>query len=371
MAEIPTPRGRAKRRDPDALTIYDVAKLAHVSTATVSRVVNGNYPVSAGTRAKVEKAMDQLGYVVNAHARALAGSQTRLIGIVINEIVDPYFAYIARGVQFEARERGRLCLVCNSHGDERQEDAFLELLREQRADVVILVGGVIESADYERKTLLRARQLEQAGSRLVLCGRPALSRRAPIVRVEYDNEQGAFAITDHLLSAGHTRILYLGGPTKLSTTVSRVRGFERAHTARGLAADPTLIRTGAFGRTWGYRHMLDVLDDGLDFTGVFCANDIVAAGAYQAIKERGLRIPHDLSVVGYDDVPVAAELDPGLTTVRVPLEAMGREAVRAGLAQQAVDSDPFAPDYASTSLGSYVIVRGSVATPAREPATDA
>lgn len=365
MTEIPPTRGRAKRREPDALTIYDVAKLADVSTATVSRVVNGNYPVSAATRAKVEKAMHELGYVVNAHARALAGTQTRLIGIVINEIVDPYFAYIARGVQLEAAAQGRLCLVCNTQGDEQQELGFIELLLEQRADVVILVGGVIDDADYERKMVARARQLEHAGSRLVLCGRPPLSKRAPIVRVQYDNEQGAFAITDQLLSAGHTKILYLGGPTRLSTTLARVRGFERAHAARGLTVDPQLISTGAFGRTWGYRHLHAAFDAGVHFTAVFCANDIVAAGAYQAIKERGLSIPDDISVVGYDDVPVAAELDPGLTTVRVPLEAMGREAVRAGLAQRSGTSDPFAPDYATTSLGSYVIVRESVAPPPR------
>ncbi len=363
MAAEP-PRPRARRRDPDAArTIRDVAERAGVSTATVSRVVNGNYPVAASTRAAVERAMRDLGYVVNAHARALAGATTRVVGIVVNEIVDPFFAYIARGVQAEAAASGRLCLVCSTQGDESAELRFVDLLLEQRADAVILVGGAVEDKEYFAAVSHRARQLSAAGSSLVLCGRPGLSSDPSAYAVEYDNTGGAAAITDHLLSAGHTRILYLGGPTALSTTTARLRGFEQALAARKLPLDPALVRTGAFGRQWGYEQTLRALDDGLDFTAIFAANDIVAAGVYAALRDRGLSVPGDVSVVGYDDVPVATELQPALTTVRVPLEELGRAAVRAGLAGQDKNADPFAHQQPLVTLGTVVVVRESVGPP--------
>jgi LacI family transcriptional regulator len=362
MAELP--RGRARRRDPEAArTIRDVADRAGVSTATVSRVVNGNYPVAASTRAAVERAMRDLGYVANAHARALAGSTTRVVGIVVNEIVDPFFAYIARGVQSEAIASGRLCLVCSTQGDESAELRFVDLLLEQRADAVILVGGAVEDKEYFATIGRRANQLAKNGSSLVLCGRPGLESGVPAYRVDYDNAGGAAAITDHLLSVGHTKILYLGGPTTLSTTTARVRGFRQAYAARRLDHDPALVRTGAFGRQWGYEQTLRALDEGPEFTAIFAANDIVAAGVYAALRERGLSIPGDISVVGYDDVPVAVELRPALTTVRVPLEELGRAAVRAGVAGQEPSADPFAHQQRATTLGTVVVVRDSVAPP--------
>ncbi|GAA1118971.1 LacI family DNA-binding transcriptional regulator [Kribbella jejuensis] len=364
MAE--PPRGRARRRDPEAArTIRDVADRAGVSTATVSRVVNGNYPVAASTRAAVERAMRELGYVANAHARALAGSTTRVVGIVVNEIVDPFFAYIARGVQSEATASGRLCLVCSTQGDEAAELRFVDLLLEQRADAVILVGGAVEDQDYFATIGQRAKQLAKNGSSLVLCGRPGLESGVPAYAVDYDNTGGAAAITDHLLSVGHTKILYLGGPTMLSTTTARVRGFRQAYAARKLEHDPALVRTGAFGRQWGYDQTLRALDEGPEFTAIFAANDIVAAGAYTALRERGLSIPGDISVVGYDDVPVAVELQPALTTVRVPLEELGRAAVRAGVSGQEPNADPFAHQQQVTTLGTVVVVRDSVAPPGR------
>ncbi|TWD82903.1 LacI family transcriptional regulator [Kribbella amoyensis] len=361
-----TPRPRAKRRDPEAArTIRDVAARAGVSTATVSRVVNGNYPVAASTRAAVERAMRELGYVANAHARALAGSTTRVVGIVVNEIVDPFFAYIARGVQAEAVASGRLCLVCSTQGDQAAELKFVDLLLEQRADAVILVGGAVEDKEYFAAVDHRARQLGASGSSLVLCGRPGLASDAPAYAVEYDNTGGAAAITDHLLNAGHTRILYLGGPTALSTTTARLRGFEQALRARGHELDPALVRTGAFGRQFGYEQTLRAIDEGLDFTAIFAANDIVAAGVYVALRERGRSVPADVSVVGYDDVPVASELQPALTTVRVPLEELGRAAVRAGLSGLEKNADPFAHQRPVTTLGTVVVVRDSVAPPPR------
>lgn len=149
-------------------TILDVAARANTSSATVSRVLNGNYPVAETTRARVHAAVAELGYVVNAHARALAGTSNRTVGIIVHDVVDPFFAHIARGVERAASEAGRLCMVCCTHGDPRRELAFVDLLHEQRADAVVLVGGAHQDLAYAREVARRARSLHAGGARLVL-----------------------------------------------------------------------------------------------------------------------------------------------------------------------------------------------------------
>ncbi|MFE1952717.1 LacI family DNA-binding transcriptional regulator [Streptomyces sp. NPDC059524] len=341
-------------------TVVDVARLAGVSTATVSRVMNRNYPVAAATRERVESAMRELGYVVNAHARALAGASNRTVGIIVGEIVDPFYAYIARGVEREASEGGRLCLICCHQGDPQRELAFIELMHERRADAVVLVGGSVDDRAYKAELARRARELDAGGSKLVLCGRPSLGDDVPTGGVEYDNEGGAFALTDHLITQGHERILYLGGPPGLSTAHDRLVGHRRALELRGLPRDPQLEHPGPFSRTFGYRRMAELLRDGPSFTAVFGANDNVAAGAAQALEEAGVRVPQDMSLVGYDDVPVAQELRPRLTTVRIPLEEMGRQAVRVAIGGDD-EEDWRAPTTGTLRLGTHIVVRDSVA----------
>ncbi|WP_078901198.1 LacI family DNA-binding transcriptional regulator [Actinacidiphila yeochonensis] len=349
---------------PRRATVADVARVAEVSTATVSRVMNGNYPVAAATRRRVEDAVRSLGYVVNAQARALAGVSTRTVGIVVGDLVDPFYAYIARGMEREATEGGRLCLVCSAQGDPRRELAFVELLHERRAEAVVVVGGSVPDRDYNAELARRAYDLASDGSRLVLCGRPGLGADVPTASVEYDNEGGAFAITDHLITQGHRRILYLGGPPRLSTTRDRLAGHRRALELRGVPHDPRLEQTGAFARAFGYRRMAELLGTDLDFTAVFAANDIVAAGAAQALEEAGVRVPRDISLVGYDDVPVAHEMRPRLTTVHVPLEEMGRAAVRIAVGQD--DKDDWRETVGrAVRLGTHIVVRDSVAPPRR------
>ncbi|WP_222871170.1 LacI family DNA-binding transcriptional regulator [Nonomuraea sp. PA05] len=341
-------------------TMADVAARAGVSSATVSRVINGNYPVSAATRQRVEQAIADLGYVANAHARALAGATNRTVGIIISDLIDPFYAYIARGVEREATKHGRLCMVSCTHGSHEQELALIDLLHEQRADAVILVGGAYEDRSYAAQVARRARALHASGSTLVLCGRPSLGEDVPTRTVEYDNEGGAFAITDYLITQGHRRIVFLGGPPHLSTTIARLAGHRRALRFRGLPQDKALIHTGQLNRRFGYDRMRALLAEPLDFTAVFCANDTVAAGAMQALELAGVSVPEGMSVVGYDDVPIAQELRPQLTTVRIPLEEMGRQAVRVGL-DVTEDNDYLSPVQTTAVVGTHIVVRASVA----------
>ncbi|WP_433440938.1 LacI family DNA-binding transcriptional regulator [Nonomuraea sp. CA-141351] len=348
--------------EPSLATMADVAKRAGVSSATVSRVINGNYPVSATTRQRVEQAIAELGYVANAHARALAGVTNRTVGIIINDLVDPFYAYIARGVEREATKHGRLCMVCCTQGSHDQELALIDLLHEQRADAVILVGGAYEDRAYAAQVARRARALHVSGATLVLCGRPPLGEDVPTKVVEYDNEGGAFAITDYLIMQGHRKIAFVGGPPSLSTTIARLAGHRRALRFRGLPYDKSLIHTGQLNRRFGYDKIRALLAERLDFTAVFCANDAVAAGAMQALELAGIAVPESISVVGYDDVPIAQELRPQLTTVRIPLEEMGRQAVRLGL-DVADDNDYLMPVQTTARVGTNIVVRASVAPP--------
>ncbi|BBH68431.1 LacI family transcriptional regulator [Actinoplanes sp. OR16] len=327
--------------------------------ATVSRVLADNYPTAPATRAKVMRAVRDLDYVVNVHARALAGISAKMVAVVVDAVTAPFYAHVAQGAEEQAAEDGRLCLICTTGGDPARELAIVKLMREQRADAVILVGSVVQSDDYRARMSQYAHALDAAGARLVLCGRPPLGPDTPALSSEYDNAGGAYAITSHLLSAGHQRILFLGSSPGGTTADARVDGYRRALADHRVPVDPGLEVPGGFGRPAGYRMMRDRLAAGPpDFTAVFAGDDSVAAGAWQALRENGLRVPGDISLVGYNDDPMAAEL--GLTTVHIPALELGRAAVR-----QAIRGEGEAP--ARTMLGTHIVVRDSVRPHLRTP----
>ncbi|MGQ4384921.1 LacI family DNA-binding transcriptional regulator [Streptomyces sp. SAS_270] len=340
------------------LTIRDVAARAGVSASTVSRVLGGDYPVSTATRTRVMRAVREMDYVADARAKAIAGVGTPTLAFVLDDITGPSFAHMAHGVEREATRLGHLCLVCSTDGDAEHELEFIETMRAQRATAVILVGGAAATAEYRERMARIANSLSSAGSRLVLCGRPPLERGTPATVIEYDNEGGAYALCAHLLAQGHERVLFLGGKPDNSTAQGRERGYLAAHRARGLDPDPALRLSGDFTRDSGHRLMRQALAQGLEFTAVFAATDMVASGALTALHEAGLRVPADVSLAGYDDIPYARDLHPPLTTVHVPYEELGRLAVRTALGRT-----PDAPDE-HLLLGTHVVVRDSVAAPA-------
>ncbi|MDX3101999.1 LacI family DNA-binding transcriptional regulator [Nonomuraea angiospora] len=340
--------GPAKR-----VTIRDVAKHAGVSVATVSRTLAGDYPVQPSTRHKVLRAVRELDYVPNAQARALSVASPGAVAIVVNSVSVPYYAFIAQGVEEQAAAEGRLSLICTTGGDMERELSIVQMMREQRAEAVILVGSVILDDDYRERMTRYAHALASSGSRLVLCGRPPLGEGVPALTVGFDNRGGAHAVTAHLLSAGHRRILYLGLRPGHTTSDSRVAGYRAALADHGLGHDPALEVPCDFDRAAGYAAMRRRLAAGHDdFTAVFAATDVIAAGAVQAIHEHGLRIPEDVSVVGYDDVPPAEDI--GLTTVHLPHAELGRAAVRLALSGK----DPLAEP--PITLGTHIVVRSSV-----------
>ncbi|MER5427712.1 LacI family DNA-binding transcriptional regulator [Streptomyces sp. NPDC002588] len=305
-----------------------------MSVATVSRTLAGNYPVSEATRARVTAAVEALHYVVNVHAKALSGGVPGPVALVIRDITGPSLAHVAAGVEQEAAARGRLSLVCATHGDPAREDDLVQLMREQHAAAVVLVGGADIDDAYHARMAGYAKGLASAGSRLVLVGRPPLPGGLPATVIEYDNRGGAFQAATHLMAAGHRRVLFLGGEPTLSTAQERRTGHQDAMRAHGVPYEKELDVPGPYTRTSGYLRTRNALRAGVEFTAVFAGTDMVALGALAALREFGLGVPDDVSVIGYDDVPFAADLTPALTTVRVPYEDLGRTAVRLALERE-------------------------------------
>lgn len=329
-----------------------------MSVATVSRTLAGNYPVSEATRARVMAAVDSLDYVINVHAKALSGRVAGPVALVIPDITGPSLASVAAGVEQEAAARGRLSLVCATHSDTGREDDLVQLMREHHAAAVVLVGGAVLDREYQERMTRYARALHATGSRLVLCGRPPLQNTLPVTVVEYDNTGGAFQAVDHVLSAGHRHVLFLGGDPEVSTPAQRREGYLRALRAHGVEHSESLEIPGPYTRASGYLRTRDALRAGLEFTAVVAGTDIVAMGVLAALAEAGLDVPGDVSLVGFDDVDFAADLRPSLTTVRVPYEDLGRTAVRLAL-----ERDRHTSDDDHVVLGTQLVIRQSVRPP--------
>jgi LacI family transcriptional regulator len=335
-------------------TIREVADRAGVSVATVSRILSGNYPAAPATRNRVMRAVKELDYVVNAHARALAGSPSKSVAIVLNSVISPHYAHVAQGVEAQAATEGRLCLIGTTGGDSERELAMVKFMREQHAEAVILVGNIVVNEQYVERMSQYARVLTAVGSKLVLCGRPPLGADVPAIVVGYDNADGAFAVTSHLLSAGHRRILCLGRRSGYTTSEGRVAGYRQALAAHHLPHDPGLEVDGKMTWNEGYRMMRERLAAGpRDFTAVFALNDLIAGGARKAMLEQGISVPEDISMVGFDNLPPSADID--LTTVHLPHEEIGRTAVRLALGQESQGGGP-----EHVVLGTHLVVRDSV-----------
>lgn len=321
----------AATRHAASSTISDVARHAGVSPATVSRVLNSDYPVSAATRARVAEAVRELSYVRNAHARALRATSTAVVGVVIHDVSDPFFSEIVAGIQEVATANRKLVVLCNSPRDPASELLYLDLLRGQRVDAVILTGGAIGAPGYGRELGKQARALRLQGSRLILCGRQAPS----VDSILADNAGGAELLGRYLVERGHRRIAEVTGPVGFSTSNERSAGLRRALLGAGLGPEPVAVVSGAFSRDGGYEATRQLLRSKVAFTAIFAANDLMAVGALAALREAGLAVPDDVSLVGFDDIPTMRDVLPGVTTIRVPMREMGRQSMERALRTKA------------------------------------
>ncbi len=336
-------------------TINDVARHADVSTMTVSRVVNKSDYVSAATRARVERAIAELGYVPNALAQQFRSKRTKTIALVMADITNPFFTTVARGVEDVAGPRGFGVLFCNTDESETREVEYVSMLVQRQVDGVLLVPATSSSRSL---AILRAQNVP-----VVIVDRRVRSHQVDVVRG--DSVAGAHALAQHLIQLGHRRIAILAGRKIVSTSVDRVTGFTRALAAAGIRQDPRLVRYGGYHQSEGYAMALEVLDERPAPTAIFAANNFIAVGAMRAIREAGLHAPGDLSIVGFDDLPPDWSMDPFLTVVAQPAYTFGQRA--AELLLERIDGQ--APDGArELVLPGELIVRRSSGPPRVEVA---
>lgn len=296
-------------------TIYDVAQRAKVSAATVSRVVNGRASVDPVLVARVQQAMQDLGYRPNAVARNLRRSQTSLWAVIISDIGNPFFTSLVRGIEDVAQGVGFSVVLCNSDENPDKEAQYVSAaLAEQMAGVVISPSG--KPAGVNR--------LIEARTPVVTIDRQLPG--TPVDTVLVDNEHGAELATTHLVQAGYQNIACITGPRRLSTAMQRLRGYQRALEAHGAPPHEELIRFADFRERGGYQAMAALLDQRSAPDAVFVTNNLMAVGALEALSDRGMVVPDQMGVVGFDDIPWARLVRPSLTTVAQPTYELGRTA---------------------------------------------
>ena len=299
-------------------TIADVAKKAGVSIATVSRVVNGNTPVISATAERVQAAIADLNYVPRAAARVLASRRTNALGLLLPEIGGWFFPSMLRGIEAAAREAGFDLLI-------HTVEASYPLNASRRALGMHNTDGLIIFTNSVEKTSLV--HLRQSGFPIVLLHQtPPETLDIPVITIE--NKSGAQKLVDHLIEVHHCRrIAFLQGPDGHEDSEWRERGYRESLEALDIPFEPSLVAIGKFDEVSAAAAVDQWLVDGLDFDALFSGDDDAAIGVLSALQRAGRRIPDDVAVVGFDDVPVARFLSPPLTTVRAPTEQVGREAV--------------------------------------------
>ncbi|MFV2020446.1 LacI family DNA-binding transcriptional regulator [Micromonospora sp. LOL_023] len=314
-------------------TIYDVARRAGVSPATVSRVVNGHANVDPTLAERVRCAMNELDYRPNAVARNLRRSRTTLLAVVISDIGNPFFTALVRGVEDVAQQTGYSVVLCNTDEDPAKEARYLNaVLAEQVAGVIISPSG--PTTDLERLTTARVP--------VVVIDRQLHGSRIDTVLV--DNEHGAQLATEHLVESGYRRIACITGRWGVYTACSRLNGYRRALAAAGQPYQAELVRHADFRADGGYQAMADLLRLDPRPDALFAANNLMTVGAVECLVDQGIDVPSAVGVVGFDDLPWAHLVRPALTTVSQPTYQLGETAARL-LTERIAD-----PDRAATTV---------------------
>jgi LacI family transcriptional regulator len=336
------------------VTLADVARRAGVSSATASRVINGSAkPVDEALRRRVVKAVEELRYVPNAQARMLARAERGAVGVIVHDVSAPYFAEITRGLQRVATDRGTLLVICNSYRDPVREREYVELLSAQRVAAMVLAGSGYHDPAATRDLNASLRRYHDGGGRVAVIGRHELIGDAVVPA----NTDGARELGSYLTGLGHRTIGVIAGPRELTTTTDRLGGLRTALKAARVTLPSSRIVYGDFTRDGGARAAAELLGAHPGITAIVAMNDSMAIGALATARARGLTVPADLSVVGFDDMPIARDVTPPLTTVRLPLVEMGARAMTLALGEH----PPGSATVETTTA--ELVVRGSTAPP--------
>lgn len=299
------------------MTMKEIAKMAGVSVTTVSLIINGkDQSIGAETRERVLKLIEETGYVPNGIARSMITKQTRTLGLMIPDITNPYFASMARGIEDAARKAQYHVILCNTDENQEREREYLQLLRRQNVDGVILVSAA--AAEHEEKSILK-----EFKKPLIFLDRRGTEQTE--ASVGFENRKGAYLAVCHLIESGHVKIGCITGPLQNKSAQERHQGYLDALREAKIDPNPEWVVEGDYQMAGGEAGIRILKDRGV--TACLIANDWMAYGAYKACYEEGIQIPEELSVVGFDDLAISQAMVPPLTTVHQPNIAMGEAAV--------------------------------------------
>ena len=301
-----------------APSLVDVARKAKVNISTVSRTINQTGKIGAETQARVLKVMRELGYKPNRVARRLRArdASTHLLGLIIPNIQNPFFADLARGVEDVAYKNNFALLLCNYDEDEKKEQFYLDVMQAESVD------GIILPPIHENDPAVM--QVVQNGTPVVCVDR--ILADSALDKVEVDNHMGAYKAVEHIIAQGHRRIGFIAGPSDSSTGRERLRGGKDALIAARLPVKSELIKFGDFKQESGRLLTHELLALAVPPTALFVSNGLMTIGALEAIAARGLKIPKQIALVGYDELPLAAVFNPPLTMVKQPAYEVGKYA---------------------------------------------
>ncbi len=297
---------------PEPVTLLDVARAAGVSASTVSRILNGTAKVAPAKREAVEEAIRRLHFKPNLFARSLKTGITMTVGVLTRAIESQFYSRALKGIEVGLQGSGHSSIIVSGHWNAEADAASLKLLTSRRVDGLIILTGNIANSEVlavaqQQPVVITERKLE-----------------GPNVRsIHLDQKRGGYLATQHLLALGHTRIAHLTGVEDRSDAQQRYLGYLQAHEEAGVTPNPRCVVRGNFTDRGGYLAAQQLLDRGEPFTAIFCANDESALGARLALYQRGIRVPEDVSLVGFDDLPLCNYMTPPLTSVHQPVYEVG------------------------------------------------
>lgn len=324
-------------------TVKEIAAAANVSVATVSRALQRPEVVSEATRQHIHEVVKRLGYTPNAQARNLRTARTRLIVALLPDIANPFFSEVIRGIEQVAHESGYSVLLGETQSSLVREQAYADMVAARQADGIITMSPRVPAIPIQ--------------GRLPVVNACEYVKDSQICSVYVDNVAAAATAVDYLVTLGHRDIAFIAGPPTSPICVDRELGYQRALQRAGIAINPVLSAIGDFSIEAGERAIELLLSRGQAFSAVFCSNDEMAIGAMRALSSHGLRVPEDVSVVGFDDIRFARYTLPALTTIAQPKNALGREATTMLIE---LLNDPAVPPRKRV-LSADLIVRGSTA----------
>ena len=337
------------------ISIKDIARAAGVSHSTVSRSLSDSPLVNSETKARIRQLSIEMGYTPNAAARSLVMGRTRTVGVVVTTIADPFIAEVTQGIESTAYEHGYSVILASSNSDPSREIAAVEMLRSKRVDGVIVTSS--------RVGALYQHHLERIGVPVVLINNHSEQSGRYTFSITVDNEHGGHLATRHLVELGHRRIAYIAAQVNHSSNMGRLAGYRQALSEAGIPFDPAMVLAGNGRVEGGERCWSQLAALTNPPTAVFCYNDMTAIGLLRDVRQVGLMVPQDVSIVGFDDIPFASYVYPALTTIAQPKFEMGQQATEMVLALMKVQASNDV-QAADITIKGELIVRESSGVPA-------